>query len=122
MMNALLAFTGFNLIISLLLFVLWQRSQKQSRALQQETTGLQAASNALPADLDKLLGKQNKRVITVEILNPIELAVDKTFLAKPLIGLSPGTLNKIVYAEARDIIAKQLPDFGVKAEVKIHAS
>lgn len=122
MMNALLAFTGFNLIISLLLFVLWQRSQKQSRALQQETTGLQAASNALPADLDKLLGKQNKRLITVEILNPIELAVDKTFLAKPLIGLSPGTLNKIVYAEARDIIAKQLPDFGVKAEVKIHAS
>lgn len=122
MMNALIVFTGFNLIVSLLLFVLWQRSQKQSRALQQETTGLQAASNALPADLDKLLGKQNKRVITVEILNPIELAVDKTFLAKPLIGLSPGTLNKIVYAEARDIIAKQLPGFGVKAEVKIHAS
>lgn len=122
MMNALLAFTGLNLLISVILFVLWQRSQKQSLALQQETAGLQAASNALPADLDKLLGKQNKRVITVEILNPIELALDKTFLAKPLVGLSPGTINKIVYSEARDIIAKQLPDFGVNAEVKIHAS
>lgn len=121
-MNALLAFTGLNLLISVILFVLWQRSQKQSLALQQETAGLQAASNALPADLDKLLGKQNKRVITVEILNPIELALDKTFLAKPLVGLSPGTINKIVYSEARDIIAKQLPDFGVNAEVKIHAS
>lgn len=122
MMNALLAFTGFNLALSLLLFVLWRRSQKQSLALQQETAGLQAASNALPADLERLLGAQNKRVITVEILNPVELAVDKTLLAKPLVGLSPGTINKMVYNQARDIIAKQLPEFGVKAEVKVHAS
>lgn len=122
MMTALLIFTSINIVVSLLLFVLWQRSQRQSRALQQETAGLQAASNALPADLNKLLGEQNKRFITVEILNPVELAVNKTFLAKPLVGLLPNTINKLVYAEARDIIAQQLPDFGVKAEVKVHAA
>lgn len=117
--NTILALLIGNLIVSITLFLLWQRSAKQTQALAAEALGLQQASNAIPVDLDKLLGNQNKRIITVEILNPIELATAKTAFAKPLAGMSPGVINKLVYSQARDIIAKQLPDFGVKAEVKV---
>lgn len=120
MNNITIALLAGNLILSLVLFLLWQRSAKQTKALVAETEALQQASNAIPADLDALLGEQGKKLITVEILNPIELATAKTVFAKPLAGMSPGAINTLVYKEARDIIAQQLPEFGVKAEVNIH--
>lgn len=120
MTHIIIVLLGSNLLLTAVLLVMWKRSKQQTEALRLESAALQAASNAIPADLDKLLGDQNKRVITVEILNPIELATAKTAFAKPLAGMSPGTINKLVYSEARDIIAQQLPEFGVKAEVNIH--
>lgn len=111
-----------NAAISIVLLLLWLRSRQQTQALQQEAAALAAASEIIPADLNKLVLDHKKRVITVEILNPIELAVAKTVFARPLVGMSPGAINKLVYNEARDIIAKQLPDFGVNAEVKVHVA
>lgn len=120
-MNTLtISLLAANGLVSLVLLLLWLRSRKQTQALALEAEALQQASQAIPADLQALMGQQNKRLITVEILNPIELATAKTVFAKPLAGMSPGAINKLVYKEARDIIAQQLPEFGVKAEVSVH--
>lgn len=111
-----------NMAVSVALLLLWQRSHQQTQALLLETAALATNNSVMPAKLSKLLMERNKRIITVEILNPTELAIAKTALAKPFVGIAPDTINKLVYKEARDIIADQLPSFGVNAEVKIHVT
>ncbi|MDD9893769.1 MAG: hypothetical protein OXT49_09745, partial [Gammaproteobacteria bacterium] len=64
MNNITIALLAGNLVLSLVLFLLWQRSAKQTKALAAETEALQQASNAIPADLDTLLGEQGKKLIT----------------------------------------------------------
>jgi hypothetical protein len=119
---AITLFVLANMAISVTLLLLWQRSRQQTQDLLLESAALATSNSVIPAKLSKLLMEQNKRIITVEILNPTELAIAKTALAKPFVGLAPDTINKLVYKEARDIIADQLPSFGVNAEVKIHVT
>jgi hypothetical protein len=83
---------------------------------------LATSNNVIPANVKNLVLEHKKRIITVEILNPTELAIAKSKFAKHLMGLAPDTINKLVYKEARDILAQQLPTFGVNAEVKIHVT
>jgi hypothetical protein len=122
MNTAIILFVLANMAISVALLLLWQRSRQQTQALLTEAAALASDNSVIPVKLSKLLMEQNKRIITVEILNPTELAIAKTALAKPFVNLAPGTINKLVYKEARDIIAEQLPSFGVNAEVKIHVT
>lgn len=122
MNSALTLLVLANAAISIVLLLLWLRSRKQTQTLLLEASALATASEVIPANLNKLVLDHKKRVITVEILNPIELAVSKTVFARPLVGMSPEAINKIVYRQARDIVAQQLPGFGVTAEVKIHVA
>lgn len=111
-----------NACLAVLLLLLWLRTRQQNKALKAETAALQLASRAIPADLQAMLGDPGKRIITVEILNPMELAADKTWLAKPAAGMSPGLINRIVYQQAREIVEQQMPKFGAVAEVKVHVA
>lgn len=111
-----------NASFSVLLLLLWLRTRQQNKALKAETAALQKASRAIPADLQALLGDPSKRIITVEILNPMQLATDKTWLAKPVAGMSPGLINRIVYQQARDIVEQQMPKFGAVAVVKVRGA
>lgn len=111
-----------NTAISITLLLLWLRSHQQTQALLLEAASLATANTVIPANLNKLVMEHKKRVITVEILNPTELAIAKSKFAKHLMSLAPDTINKLVYKEAREILAQQLPTFGVNAEVKIHVT
>ena len=121
-MNIFIALLVFaNTVISVVLLLLWLRSLQQTQALLEAAT-LTSDDTLIPAILKKSVIAQQKRIITVEILNPTELAIAKSKFAKPLIGLAPDTINKRVYKEARDILAQQLPTFGVNATVSIHVT
>jgi hypothetical protein len=111
-----------NMAISITLLLLWLRSHQQTQALLLEVASLASAKTVIPANLSNLVMEHKKRVITVEILNPTELAIAKSKFAKHLMGLAPDTINKLVYKEAREILAQQLPTFGVDAEVKVHVT
>ena len=111
-----------NMAISVTLLLLWLRSHQQTYALLLEVASLASAKTVIPANLSNLVMEHKKRVITVEILNPTELAIAKSKFAKHLMGLAPDTINKLVYKEAREILAQQLPTFGVDAEVKVHVT
>lgn len=111
-----------NTAISGTLLFLWLRSHQHTQALLLEATSLGAVNTVIPANLNNIIMARKKRIITVEILNPTELAIAKTKLAKPFIGVAPDTINKLVYKEARDILAKQLITFGVNADVNIHVT
>lgn len=101
---------------------LWRRFKRLQRAsteLHETIAALDPNNAALPANIAKVLGHGKRRVLCIEILNPVELAVEKNRLAGPLSGIAPEFINQQVYQQTRDILLEKLREFGVQAEVTI---
>ncbi|WP_125566045.1 hypothetical protein [Nocardioides baekrokdamisoli] len=64
----------------------------------------------------------NRPIITIEILNPIELASSQVRAASLVGSWKPDAITKMVYNEAAKQISSQLAEEGVVAEVLIHAA
>jgi hypothetical protein len=108
------------LIVSLLYLIRRNETQRRLLAtLAQDQSALAAAWNALPADAAPLL-KAGTTLISIEILNPMELASQESPLAGPLGRIAPGLIRKLVYQRATDMLRQQLGEHGVQAEVRIH--
>lgn len=58
--------------------------------------------------------------IAIEILNPFELAARETRFAGAAARLAPRMIERIVYERAAVMIAQQMAEQGVRAEVKTH--
>ncbi len=63
-----------------------------------------------------------RRLITVELLNPLEVAASQSRAAKLLGGLTPAVITKIVYDQASKQILTGLEEEGVAAEVRVHVA
>jgi hypothetical protein len=61
-----------------------------------------------------------RRVITIEILNPIELAGSRGWWAGIAGSLAPGLTNRVVYDQAIRLVRTQLADHDVVADVRLH--
>jgi hypothetical protein len=61
-----------------------------------------------------------RRVITIEILNPIELAGSRGWWAGIAGSLAPGLTNRVVYDQAIKLVRTQLADHDVVADVRLH--
>lgn len=76
--------------------------------------------HALPPDLVEYLGQGDRFVLTAELLNPVELAAEKTWIARPLTAVSPNLLREIVYKAAVTQVRKQLTLLDIEADVRVH--
>jgi hypothetical protein len=61
-----------------------------------------------------------RRIITIEILNPIELAGSRGRLAGIAGSLAPGVTRRIVYDQAMRNLRRQLVQENVVADVRLH--
>jgi hypothetical protein len=61
-----------------------------------------------------------RRVITIEILNPIEVAGTRSRWAGIAGALAPGITHRVVYDHAMRIVRKQLARERVVADVRLH--
>lgn len=95
-----------------LLFTL-DRLQKRLAALQAHLHGA--------APLPVALSPGQSR-IAIEILNPFELAAREHRLAPTVARLAPRMIERIVYQRAAVMIAAQMAEQGVQAEVKTHVA
>jgi hypothetical protein len=59
------------------------------------------------------------RVLTIEILNPLELAASQNWVAGIASSLAPALVTKIVYERAAKQMKEELGKFGVEAIVQI---
>ncbi|MCE5289868.1 MAG: hypothetical protein LLG14_11575 [Nocardiaceae bacterium] len=106
--------------IAVLLAVLVAQTMK----IRQQNAKLEAAVAPLRAeavrspDASALPGRG--RFITIEILNPNELAASENQMATVAGAVAPNLLSQIVYAKAAGILREQLAGHGVEADVKIH--
>jgi len=100
------------LLIALCAWLLWSLSR-----LQRQLTALHARLGTSPPPV---LATGGKARIAIEILNPFELAARETRLATAAAKLAPRMIERIVYERAAVMIAQQMADQGVVAEVKAH--
>src|SRR4051794_2184605 len=61
-----------------------------------------------------------RRIITIEILNPIELAGTRGRLAGIAGSLAPGITRRVVYDQAIKNLRRQLAEERVVADVRVH--
>ena len=120
--------TVLALVIALLLLVGWgfllaalQVLRRRTRDLEAQVVALTPAP-ALAPELTAVLGAGGRRVIVIEILNPIEVASQRVKAAKLLGAMAPEMLRRMVTDEAAKEVVEQLAAQGVAATVRIHAA
>ncbi|MGH3351794.1 MAG: hypothetical protein ACRDPS_14095 [Nocardioides sp.] len=121
-MSTLIAFVA--LVIALAAAVVAWRLRRANKALRAETIGLlwrleQADVSAPHATYAEL--PPGDRLLSIRILNPLELASAQTKAATMLHRVRPALLSKMVYEQAAESLRERLADEGVVAEVKVHA-
>lgn len=118
----MVALLGANL--GLAAFLIWRQQLQLARlnALETQAVALGAATGSLPVDLKTVLGDGPNPMITIEILNPMEVAARESWVAGAVGNLSPPLIRSIVYKRAREQIVEQLRERGLQAKVEVRRS
>lgn len=104
-------------LIGLSAWLIWtlDRMQKKLAALHERL-------HATPAPVLPPGTASGRSRIAIEILNPFELAARETRFAGAAAKLAPRMIERIVYERAAVMIAQQMAEQGVQAEVKTHVT
>lgn len=117
---------SLSLVISLIALILlaaltwrqWQLGQEVVRLrLQANALALKVGSEA--ATLEGLVGGRAP-VISIEILNPMEVAAKESWVAGALGNLSPALIRGIVYKQASEQLRQELTLRGIQSDVRVH--
>lgn len=106
-----------NLLLALLLLLGWQRLRKAVTALETRQAQLDAQTGSAPALMQ--MARDACPVLSIRILNPVELAVQKHWAAGALGRITPSLLREIVGREAAKIVLRELPKYGAQADVRV---
>ena len=98
-------------IVMVLGFVAWRWSRRIDDHITQPPPP--------PAVLQGARSVAKGRVLTIEILNPLELASSQNWVAGIASSLAPALVTKIVYERAAKMMKEELGKFGVEAVVQI---
>lgn len=119
-MNIVLIALCLNLLALILLAAYALRLRGEIAALRVRSEPLPRAS-PVPAELSKM-AREGAALLSIRILNPMELAAQKHWLAGLAGRVTPGIVRKVVCQEAAKIVSLELPKYGVVAEVKVVGS
>lgn len=114
----LLMLTNLGLIAGLLWYKGSVSDELASLRARAETLDPEAA--VPPPDIREIYDDLSSGLITIEILNPMELAAKESWFAGLFGSVAPGMLRKLVYKRASKITHSMLEDFGVDGQVSIH--
>ncbi len=121
-MDILLAvLLGLNLAV-LVGLVLMLRAQQRRTTAATAAIGLLEPYRPLPEELEAAFTAGKRRVITIEILNPLELATTRSRFGGVAGAVAPRALRKLVYEQTVKEMKLQMVDEGVVAEVGLHAA
>jgi hypothetical protein len=109
-------------LVAVATWLLWRlhRLQTLLTTLQQDHRKLSQAWTLLPPDAGSLLPKGSAPLISIEILNPAELASKESRFAAPLGAVAPSVIRRLVYERTASILQDELLKYGVQAEVRTH--
>lgn len=105
-------------LLLLIALAVWQIRIRRSLREIQLATESDALTGELPEHLLAEIRK-GQPVLSIHVLNPMQLAVDKHWLAGVAGRVTPGIVRRIVASEAARIIRLELPKYGVEANVEV---
>lgn len=109
-----------NLVLAVLLAALLLRLWQLLRGLQARVQQLAPNLSSDPARQFELTSAARPSLISIEILNPMELAAKQSWVAGALGSITPALVRRLVYQRASQIVREELKDYGVVAEVRQH--
>lgn len=109
--------TILTVLITLGLLAWALKLRAQLNVLEGQTQAVGARLGSLSPVRSDPTGKP--MLITIEILNPVELARKESWFAGAFGTLTPTLLRRIVYAKTLIIMQEQLLQFDVKADVQL---
>lgn len=116
-MNPLLVALGINLLALMLLALRFVSLRREVATLRARSEALTQAP-PVPPELIQM-ARNGAAMLSIRILNPMELAAQKHWLAGMAGRITPGIVRKVVCHEAAKIVSQELPKYGVVAEVKV---
>lgn len=107
--------------LAALLILVWRfaRLQRLSAALATAAAPLLPPA-VQPQELEPLLTESKRMLISIEILNPMQLAAQQSWFASVFGNLSPALIRKIVNERTQKMLESQLKEYGVEADVRLH--
>lgn len=93
--------------------------KREFAALDQRLADTSESLGANKPDLARLLGQEPATVVTIEILNPLQLAARQNWFADKFGSLTPGLIRRIVYDKTRKQCAEILAQMGAEAKVEV---
>lgn len=119
-MTVVNVFLLFNLVALAALLVRFLRLRAEVAELRARSEALAGGQGEIPADL-RQMAREGASMLSIRILNPMELAAQKHWIAGVAGRLTPGLVRRIVSQEAARIVRQELPKYGVVAEVEVVA-
>ena len=116
-MNLVLILLLVNLLALALLAWRHARLHHELRALEARAAAL-GGSAEVPEDLRRI-ARQDTPMLSIRILNPMELAAQKHWLAGVAGRVTPGLVRRIVAQEAVKMVRVEVQKWGVVAEVQV---
>lgn len=103
--------------------LLWQLNGLKVRAaaLAEQVAALEPAP-PLPPDLEAALGAGTRRVLVVEILNPLDVALARSKAAGVVAAMAPERVRRVVLEQAARELVTEMAAEGVEVEVRVHAA
>jgi hypothetical protein len=96
------------------------RLRAEIRGLAERVEVIARRVDALPPDLSRVFGNEDRHIISVELLNLFELAHKETWVARPLSVLTPRLLRDLIHRHVVGRVRENLTAAGVDADVRLH--
>lgn len=106
-----------NLVVLALLGLRVMRLRREIDALAARSS--EVAGGPEPPEELRRIAREGTPMLSIRILNPMELAAQKHWLAGIAGRVTPGIVRRLVAFEAAKMVRLELPKWGVQAEVEV---
>lgn len=106
-------------LLAVWLLLALRRQQAALDALKAQASELEAHLHLDTMRLSQVYQRGKDRYVTIEILNPLEVAAAESAAARTVGGLTPAFITKIVYDRVKSEVEAKLAERGIEARVEI---
>ena len=110
------------LVVTAYLYLKLTAQRQLLLQLQKELRALAEAWRSERADLSDFVGSRPNPVITIEILNAVEIASKNSKFAGLIGKYAPDMIRKMVIKGTAKNMRDQMKEHGVQVEVKVHGA
>lgn len=110
-------------IVMLLICGYWLwRQQQVINVLKAQAVELEAHLHLDTMQLAQVYERGKRRHLTIEVLNPLEVAAAESSVVRAVGGLTPSLITKLVYDRVKLEVERGLAERNVEARVEIRRS